>query len=65
MLDWSSKNKQTVTLESDGREVEQDISPHLTIWTAMDLEEDLNEYIKAKIVELQQVYDWVHRVCHS
>lgn len=53
------KRKQTITLESDGRELIKDISPHLTIWTFLSLEGDVEENIKNKIAELQPVYDWV------
>jgi hypothetical protein len=53
------KKQQIVTLESDGREVEKDISPHLTIWSPIRLDGDITENINNKIVELQPVYDWV------
>tara|TARA_R110001583_G_scaffold192961_1_gene360254 strand:+ start:3164 stop:4198 length:1035 start_codon:yes stop_codon:yes gene_type:complete len=53
------KRKQKVTLESDGREVIKDISPHLTIWALLSLEGDIEENLKNKITELQPIYDWV------
>jgi hypothetical protein len=53
------KRKQPITLESDGRELIKDISPHLTIWTYLSVEGDIEENIKNKIAELQPVYDWV------
>ncbi len=53
------KRKQVVTLESDGRQVMKDISPHLTIWTFLSLDGDIEENIKNKIAELLPVYNWV------
>lgn len=55
------KRQQPVTLESDGREVIKDISPHLTVWTSLSLDGNLTDNIKNKIAELQPVYDWVVR----
>jgi len=53
------KRNQPVTLESDGRELLKDISPHLTIWSFLSLEGDIEENIKYKISELLPVYNWV------
>ena len=53
------KKQQLVTLKSDGREVEKDISPHLIIWSPMSLDGVIRENVNNKIAELQPVYDWV------
>lgn len=53
------KRNQTVILESDGRELIKDISPHLTIWTFLSIEGDIEDNIKNKIAELQPIFDWV------
>jgi hypothetical protein len=53
------KRNQPVTLRSDGRELTKDISPHLTIWTFLSIEGNIEENIKNKIADLQPVYDWV------
>lgn len=59
------KRNQLVTLESDGRKLKKDISPHLTIWTILSIEGDVEENIKNKISELQPVYDWVVKASHE
>jgi hypothetical protein len=47
------KTNQPVTLESGGRQLPKDISPHLTIRNYLSIEEDIEENIKRKISELQ------------
>ena len=59
------RRAQPVTLESDGRKLIRDISPHLTIWTLLDIEGDLEANIRKKFDELQPVYDWVVEACRS
>lgn len=59
------KRQQTVTLESNGREVVKDISPHITVWTSLSLDGNLTDNIKNNITELQPVYDWVVRASQS
>ncbi|TDX97753.1 GIY-YIG nuclease family protein [Thiohalophilus thiocyanatoxydans] len=59
------KRNQPVTLESNGRELMKDISPHLTIWTYLSIEGDIEGNIKNKISELQPVYDWVVEASQS
>lgn len=59
------KSKQIVTLKSDGRKVEKDISPHITIWSLMSLDGDITETIKNNILELQPVYNWLVKYCQS
>ena len=59
------KRNQPVTLESDGRQLLKDISPHLTIWTFLSIEGDIEDNIKNKISELQPVYDWVVEASQS
>ena len=59
------KRSQPVTLESDGRELVRDISPHLTICTFLSIKGDKKENIKNALFELQPVYDWVVEACHS
>lgn len=53
------KRNQTVTLESDGKPLIKDISPHLTIWKFLSMEGDVEANIKNTISELQPVYNWV------
>jgi hypothetical protein len=57
------KKNQPVTLESDGRELVRDISPHLTVWTPLSIEGDIEKNIKARLSELRPVYDWVVNAC--
>lgn len=57
------KRNQQVTLESNGRELMKDISPHLTIWTNLSMDGNIEKNIKAKISELMPVYDWVVEAC--
>lgn len=57
------KTKQTVTLISDGRQVEKDISPHLTIRTCVSMEGDIEQNIRRKITQMKPIYDWV--ACHA
>jgi len=59
------REKQSVTLESDGRKLTKDISPHLTIWTLLDIEGNLETNMREKLVELQPVYDWVVEACQT
>lgn len=59
------KQNQKVTLESNGRELMKDISPHLTIWTHLSIDGNIEENIKTKISELRPVYDWVLEACQS
>jgi len=59
------KRNQQVTLESDGRELMKDISPHLTIWTPLSIVGNIEENIKARISELRPVYAWVVEACQS
>lgn len=59
------KRNQPVTLESDGRKIKRDISPHLTIWTFLSIDGDVEANIKSKISELQHVYDWVVEASHD
>lgn len=53
------KRNYPVTLESDGRKLKKDISPHLTIWAFLSIDGNIEDNIKMKISELQHVYDWV------
>lgn len=53
------KMQQKVTLESDGRVVVKDISPHLIVWSSLSLDGNITENIKNRITELRPVYDWV------
>jgi hypothetical protein len=57
------KTKQTVTLKSDGRKVEKDISPHLTIWTFVSMDGDIEDNIKEKITQMKPIYNWVVSSC--
>jgi len=59
------KRNQSITLESDGRELMKDISPHLTIWTLLSIDGNIDENIKTKFSELQPIYDWVVEACQS
>lgn len=53
--------KQVVTLVSDGRKVEKNLSPHLTIWSNISSHGDSFQNIEAKVAELQPVYDWMKK----
>jgi len=59
------KRNQPITLESDGRELVKDISPHLTIWAFLCIDGYIEENIKNKIGELPPVYDWVVEASQS
>lgn len=59
------KKDHTVTLESDDRKLLKDISPHLTIWSSLSIDGDIEENIKNKISELQPVYNWVVEATQS
>lgn len=59
------KRNQMITLESDGRKLMKDISPHLTIWTLLSIDGNIEENIKTKFSELWPVYDWVVDACQS
>jgi hypothetical protein len=59
------KRHQTVTLESDSRKVVKDISPHITVWTSLNLDGDMTRQFENKIAELQPVYDWMVSACQS
>ncbi|ASJ75344.1 GIY-YIG nuclease family protein [Granulosicoccus antarcticus] len=54
---------QTVTLKSDGRRVEKDISPHLTIWTPVSMDGDIEKNLKEKIRQMTPIYNWVVASC--
>jgi hypothetical protein len=59
------KRNQPVTLESDGRVLERDVSPHLTIWKSLQMGPDIDARICSAIEELKPVYDWVVVACHA
>jgi hypothetical protein len=63
---YYGRAKQKITLESKQRNGEQvrimEVSPHLTIWTPLSLNGNIQENIERKFVELQPVYDWVKSV---
>ncbi|CAD6878061.1 hypothetical protein [Methylomonas albis] len=63
---YLSRAKQTVTLENKPRNGEQvrvmEVSPHLTIWSPLGLNGNMQENLKNKIAELQPVYNWVKEV---
>lgn len=53
------KKKQPVVLQSTGEVIYKDISPHLTVWTKLNLYDDNEEHLRQKFAELQPVFDWV------
>lgn len=57
------KAKQVVTLKSDGRQVEKDISPHLTIWTHVSMNNDIERNLRDKITQMTGIYKWVVDSC--
>lgn len=59
------KRNQTVTLESDGRILERDVSPHLVVQKKLRLVGDKESNINTVISELQPVYDWVTSACKA
>ncbi|HIF9112211.1 TPA: GIY-YIG nuclease family protein [Photobacterium damselae] len=58
------KKSQIVTLVSDGRQLLKDVSPHLTIWTTISSEGNINTNLKNGLRLLQPVYAWVEDNCH-
>jgi hypothetical protein len=64
--DHRGRNRnQPVTLESNGRVLERDVSPHLTIWRSLQMGADIDDEICSAIAELKPVYDWVVAACHG
>jgi hypothetical protein len=59
------KTSQLVTLESDGRKITRDVSPHLTIWTSLSLEGSIYDNLKTTISKMEAVYNWVKEACQS
>ncbi|MSP28281.1 MAG: hypothetical protein EXR80_07695 [Methylococcales bacterium] len=60
---YRGRVKQKVTLENIPKNGEQvrvmEVTPHLTIWSPINLDGDREENINRKITELKSVYDWV------
>lgn len=60
---YCGRAKQEVTLENRPKNGEQvrfmEVSPHLTIWSPISLDGDVQEEIKRRIAELRPVYEWV------
>lgn len=67
--DYRGRAKQQVTLENRPKNGEQvrtmEVSPHLTIWSPLNLSGNIQESIKNMISELQPVYEWVKRASQS
>lgn len=59
------KKGQPVTLESDGRTLIKDVSPHLTICSELNIEGDIENNIKSKLSELVPIYKWVKLSCKT
>lgn len=68
-MNYCGRAKQEVTLEKKPKKGEQvrimEVSPHLTIWSRLSLEGNIQENIQNKLKELQPVYDWVMNVSQS
>jgi hypothetical protein len=57
------KKSQPVTLNSDGRILQKDVSPHLIIWKNLLNDGDVEGRIRTTIAELAPVRDWVIDAC--
>ncbi len=57
------KTNQKVTLSSNGHKIEKDILPHLTIWTFVSMDGDIEENLKGKIAQMTPIYNWVVSLC--
>lgn len=57
------KKRQLITLESNGRELTRDVSPHLTFWKTLQTDGDAEKTLRKAISDLTPVYDWVVEAC--
>lgn len=66
---YRGRAKQTVTLENMPKNGDQvrlmEVSPHLRIWSPLNLNGIVEENLRIKIQELKPVYDWVKEACES
>lgn len=64
-MNHCGRSKQTVTLSSIPKNGSQtrimEVSPHLTIWSPLNLQGDIQENINKKINELMPIYQWVSK----
>ncbi|MGF1869044.1 GIY-YIG nuclease family protein [Photobacterium indicum] len=66
--DYRGRAVQDVTLENQSGENQvrtMTVSPHLTIWSPLSTEGNVQENILGKLKELKSVYDWVKRISHN
>jgi hypothetical protein len=63
---YRGRSSQSVTLVNKPKNGEQmrtmDVSPHLTIWTPIDMSGDLTLNVERRIQEMEPVYEWITRV---
>ncbi len=63
---YRGRNKQIVTREKQPKRGQRTrsmwVSPHLTIWTPVNISGDIETEIKAGVKRLKPVHDWVSRV---
>lgn len=66
---YLGRKKQTVTLMKKPNNGEQtrimEVSPHLTIWTSISLDGDIQENIRQKILELKPIHNWVRTLSQT
>jgi hypothetical protein len=58
-----SKKKQLVTLKKGNREVEKDISPHLTISIPINNDGNVVDNLENGFKKLRPIYNWVNEKC--
>ena len=63
---YRGRNQQEVTFVNQPKKGERKrtmwVSPHLTIWTTIDINSDLDGSLETEIARLKPVYEWVSRV---
>jgi hypothetical protein len=63
---YRGRNKQTVTLVNKPKKGQQirtmQVSPHLTIWTPIELTGDITTNLQSGIEQLEPIHEWVTRV---
>ncbi len=63
---YRGRKIQAVTLETKPKNGDQirdmEVSPHLTIWTPIDLAGDFPSKLKSGFALLKPVYDWIKKV---
>lgn len=63
--DYQRRSKQKVTLvKKDGKNMTQfmAVSPHLTIWSPLTINENIEVSIRNKIIELKSIHSWMKQL---